>query len=416
MKNIISPSLTAISTLIILSACGGSGTTTTAPPPAVVTPTPPPVQDTTGPSLCVNGVAAGFACGGMKLHKRIDLADFSAASGNDVWGWTDPDNNDEYALMGLNNGVSFVRITDPENPVLVGKMGTQTGTSTWRDIKVYNNHAYVVADNAGAHGMQIIDLTRLRNVSDNREFSPDTVYSDVNSAHNMVINEQSGTGYIVGSNTCNQGLHMLDLSTPASPVFLGCFGTDGYTHDAICVNYAGPDTDHTGKEICFGANEDAVSIADVTDKTAATSLSTVVYPNFGYTHQGWLDESQSFLFLGDELDERDQRVRTSTIVVDVRDLDNPTYLYTHLGLNNSIDHNMYVVGNELYQANYRSGLQVLEFGNLETDTLNQVMFFDTYPDDNESGFDGAWSVYPFFPSGNIVISDIDRGLFIVAKE
>jgi len=414
MKNFIPPALSA---LFLLSACGGSGSpAATTPPPVVTPPPPPPVQDTVGPALCVNGEAAGFSCGGMKLHKRIDLADFNAASGNDIWGWTDPADGTEYVLMGLDNGVSFVRISDPENPVLVGKMGTQTVSASWRDIKVYQNHAYVVADNAGAHGMQVIDLTRLRGVSDNREFFPDFHYDQVNSSHNMVINEQSGFGYIVGSNACNRGLHMVDLSTPGTPTFAGCFGADGYTHDAICVNYNGPDTDHTGKEICFSSNEDFVSISDVSDKSAATGLSSVVYPNFGYTHQGWLDESESFLFVGDELDERDRGVRTSTIVIDVRDLDNPQYLYTHQGLNNSIDHNMYVVGNELYQANYRSGLQILQFGNLETDTLNQVRFFDTFPADNESGFDGAWSVYPFFPSGNVVISDINSGLFIVATE
>ena len=409
------PLFFAISILALtLAACGGSGTTTTTPPPTTVAP-PPTAADTEGPALCVNGEAATFPCSGMKLHKRIPLTDMSGGSGNDVWGWTDGNSN-EYALMGMNNGTQFVRITDPENPVLVGKLPTETVNATWRDIKVYNDHAYIVADRAGSHGVQIFDLTRLRGVTNNPTYSADAVYTGVGSAHNIAINEQTGFGYVVGASQCSGGLHMIDLTNALAPQSAGCHSDQGYTHDVQCIVYSGPDTDHTGKEICFRSNEDSVSISDVTDKTAPVTLSSATYPAFGYTHQNWIDESQSFIFVGDELDERDLQVATSTIVMDVRDLDNIQFRYTHVAPTNAIDHNMYVVGNLLYQANYRAGLRVLEFGDLTTDSLNEVMFFDTWPEDNESGFDGAWSVYPFFPSGNIIISDIDRGLFIVAEE
>ncbi|NNE59209.1 MAG: choice-of-anchor B family protein [Hellea sp.] len=406
-------SLTTVLAAMFLASCGGSGTTTPAPPGVVP---PPPPADTLGPSLCVGGIAATFPCLGMKLHKRVPLSDFNASAGNDIWGWTDPNNGDEYALMGLSNGVSFVRITDPENPVLVGKMTTQTAESTWRDIKVYQNHAFVVADNAGAHGIQIFDLTRLRGISNNANFSADVVFSDINSAHNIVINEDSGFAYVVGSNRCAGGLYMLNIANPVDPIFAGCHSNQGYTHDAQCVIYNGPDTAHVGKEICFRSNENSVSISNVTNKSAPVTLSSATYPNFGYTHQNWIDETHSFLFVGDETDEVDRGIATSTIVLDVRDLNNAQFLYTHVAGTNASDHNMYVVGDLLYQANYHAGLRILQFGDLSTDTLNQVRFFDTYPANNASGFDGAWSVYPFFASGNIIVSDIDRGLFIVAEE
>ncbi len=405
----------ASSILLTLAGCGGSGTTTTTPT-AVTPPPPPTATDTTGPALCVNGIAATFPCGGMKLQKRIPLADMGGGSGNDVWGWVDPDNGDEYALMGMTNGTAFVRVTDPENPVIVGRMATQTISATWRDIKVYNNHAYIVADRANSHGVQIFDLTRLRGVSNNTTFSADAVYSGIGSAHNIAINEATGFAYVVGASQCAGGLHMLDLADPVDPVFVGCHSDQGYSHDTQCVVYSGPDTDHTGKEICFRSNEDSVSISDVTNKNAPVTLSSATYPNFGYTHQNWIDDSQSFLFVGDELDERDLGVATTTIVMDVRDLDNISYAYGHVQSTGAIDHNMYVVGNRLFQANYRAGLRVLEFGDLTGNTLTQAMFFDTWPDDNNSGFDGAWSTYPFLPSGNILISDINRGLFIVAEE
>ncbi len=197
-------------------------------------------------------------------------------------------------------------------------------------------------------------------------------------------------------------------------IFQSCHAADGDTHDAQCVSYIGPDADYAGREICFNSNEDSIGIVDVSDKSAAVSIASRIYPDLGFTHQAWLDETQTFLIVNDEFDERDLRVRTSTIVFDVSDLDNPNYLYTHKGTTNAIDHNLYVVGNKVYQANYRAGLRVLEFTDLSTDTFSETAFFDTFPTDNEVGFDGAWSVYPFFTSGTIVVSDINRGLFILA--
>jgi len=401
---------------VILSGCGGGSS----PPPAAVAPPPPPppppAAETVGPVDCVNGMAGNFPCNGINLAKRIPLDDMGAASGNDIWGWTDPSDGTEYALMGLDNGVAFVRISDPENPVIAGTLPTQTLASAWRDMKVHDNHVFVVADNAGDHGMQVFDLTRLRGNNANTAFTPDAVYSQVGHAHNIAINEDSGFAYIVGTDSCNGGLHMVDISSPKSPVFAGCFGADGDTHDAQCVNYNGPDPDHAGAEICFGSNEDKVSIADVTDKSAAVSLATLTYPNLGFVHQNWVDDSHQFLIVGDETDETTFRVRTSSIVIDVRDLDNPVYLYTHQLNNNAIDHNLYVKGSMIYQANYHSGLQILEFTDLSTDTITENRFFDSYPIDNETGFDGAWSVYPFFASGILIVSDTDRGLFILEPQ
>lgn len=415
MKNYILKIGASILTLSLV-ACGGSGTSTTTPPPVVTPPPTPPTVDTVGPALCVNGIAATFPCSGMKLHKRVSLSDLGGGSGSDIWGWTDPDNSDEYAIVTRSSGVTFVRITDPENPVIVGRLPSQTGSSNWRDAKVHNNHAYVVADNAGAHGVQIFDLTRLRGVTGNQVFSADAVHSGINSAHNIAINEDTGFAYVVGASNCSGGLYMLDLANATNPTFVGCHSDQGYTHDTQCVVYDGPDTAHMGKEICFRSNEDSVSVSDVSNKAAPVTLSSATYPNFGYTHQNWIDDTHSFVFVGDELDERDLNLATRTIIMDVRDLDNIQFGFSHTASTSAIDHNMYVVGNRLYQANYRAGLRVIEFGDLTGNTLNEVMFFDTWPDDDNAAFDGAWSVYPYFASGNIVIGDIDRGLFIVAPE
>ena len=178
---------------------------------------------------------------------------------------------------------------------------------------MYNNYAFIVADGAGAHGVQIFDLTQLRDVQNRpAEFEESAHYDGIFSAHNIVINEQTGFAYTVGNRsggeTCAGGSHMINIQDPLNPVFAGCFahvdtgrqGT-GYTHDGQCVTYAGPDERYTGQEICFGANETAVSIADVTDKDDPVAIASGTYPNPGYTHQGWLSDDHRYFFVNDEL-------------------------------------------------------------------------------------------------------------------
>lgn len=369
-----------------------------------------------GPASCLDGRADGFPCRNMGLAKLVPLAELEGTSGNDIWGWTDPLDNTEYALMGLNTGTTFVQISDPNNPVVIGHLPTETVSSSWRDIKVYANHAYIVSENAGAHGMQVFDLTRLRTGGTGQVFSADIVYTGVASAHNVVINESSGYAYIVGEGACAGGLHMVDIREPLTPLFAGCHSASGYSHDAQCVNYTGPDSDHSGAEICFGANESYVAIVDVSDKASPNNLSAVSYPNVSYTHQAWLDETHTYLIVNDELDERTSGVNTSTMVFDVSDLDAPQYLYTFENTTSSIDHNLYIRGNRMYQANYTAGLRIVEFSDLATDTFTEVAFFDTHPESEADEFEGAWSVYPFFESGTIIVSDINRGLFVLTPE
>jgi choice-of-anchor B domain-containing protein len=368
-----------------------------------------------GPAQCINGKADGFACNAIRLEKNVTLAQLGGGSGNDIWGWVDPLNADEYAIVGLNNGVAFVNVTTPDTPIVVGRMPAATTNAAWRDIKVAQNHAYVVADNAGSHGMQVFDLTRLRGAGPNQTFAADVIYGDFAEAHNLAIDEQAGFAYALGSDTCGGGLHMINISTPLNPMFAGCHSADGYTHDAQCVVYTGPDTDHAGKEICFASNESHVVIVDVTIKASPVTLADFVYPDLGYTHQNWLTEDQRFLLVDDEKDEQATGRRTRTIVVDVSDLDAPVYLYGHLAAIRSVDHNLYVRGNKVYQANYTAGLRVLAFSSLATDTLTEVAYFDTRPENDAVTYAGAWSVYPYFPSGTIIVSDEQRGLFVLSQ-
>ncbi|WP_223549709.1 choice-of-anchor B family protein [Aestuariivivens sp. NBU2969] len=382
------------------------------------------IDDSSGALFeCENGFAGIYPCNGYDLMAQIPLSTFNANSGNDSWGWTDPVNGREYALMGLDNGTAFIDITTPEELVYLGKLPTQTTSNDWRDIKVHNNYAYIVADNAGNHGMQIFNLTRLRNITNPPEiFTADMVYTDVGSCHNVVINENEDIAYLVGCNLYNGGVVFVDISNPLNPVSAGGYGGSGYTHDAQVVTYNGPDTEHNGKKLFIGSNgnylgSNTVVIIDVTDKSNPQLISDVSYPNPGYAHQGWFTDDMSHFIFGDELDEQFFGNNTATFVFDFTDLDAPVLSSTYHGPTLAIDHNGYVKGNTFYLANYAAGLRVLDISNIEasSNAMTEIGFFDTYPEHNNASYDGVWSIYPFFESGNIIISDINRGLFVVKK-
>lgn len=373
-----------------------------------------PISQGTANAACESGVSSGYPCKNVELLARMPLEDIGGGSGADSWGWKDPESGRYYALFARSNGTSFIDVTNPELPVYLGNLPTTSIEKPWRDVKVYANHAFIVADAVIDHGMQIFDLTRLRGVESPQEFSVDTLYTEVGAAHNVAINEDSGFAYIVGSNQCAGGLHMVDVSTPKSPVFAGCFSADGYTHDVQCLTYTGPDQDYQNSEICFASNEDSLTIVDVSNKSAPVMIGRVTDYTFeAYSHQGWLDEKQGVFFLGDELDERNSGTNTRTLMFDVRDLDNPVYAGAHLHSNSVIDHNMYVKGNYLYEANYLGGLRILRIDRGQTTRLTEVAYFDTAPELDTLDFDGAWNVYPFFDNGTILVSDISSGLFIL---
>ncbi len=292
---------------------------------------------------------------------------------------------------------------------------------------MYQNHAFIVSDGAGPHGIQIFDLTQLRNVSNPpARFSETAHYDGIASAHNIVINEGTGFAYTVGNSaggeTCGGGFHMVNIQDPTNPTFAGCFsdpatgrvGT-GYNHDAQCVTYHGPDQDHVGKEICFGSAETALSIADVTDKENPVPLASASYPNVGYAHQGWITDDHRYFYLDDELDEiAGTASRTRTLIWDVEDLDDPVLVKEFFGTTEASDHNLYIRGNFMYQSNYVAGLRILDISDPENP--KEVAYFDTVPfGENQPGFAGSWSNYPYFNSGIIVVTSMREGVFILKK-
>ena len=381
---------------------------------------------------CTDGRIGRFPCEDVELLSFMPVNEMGGPRGvrtNDIWGWTDPESGRDYALVGMTDRASFVEVTDPLNPVFIGTLEMTDGanSSVWRDIKVHADHAFIVSDGAGVHGVQVFDLRRLREFDGTpMVLTEDAHYDQINSAHNIVINEESAFAFVVGASgggeTCGGGLHMINIEDPQQPIFAGCFadvrtgrrGT-GYSHDAQCVTYTGPDERYSGHELCFGSNETALSIADVTDKRNPVPVGMSTYPNVAYTHQGWLTEDHSYFYMNDEGDEAQGLVEgTRTLIWDVRDLEDPIMVGEYVADNKAVDHNLYVDGSTMYQSNYDSGLRIFDVSDPEN--IAPAGYLDTVPwgEDGAGMGGGSWSNYPFFDDFLVVTSGRE-GLFVVRK-
>lgn len=231
------------------------------------------------------------------------------------------------------------------------------------------------------------------------------------------------------------------LARLASPPFfpLPILGTHR-NHLLTIPTDKGPDERYQGKTICYGFNEDTLTIYDITDRdgiNASTVLSTATYPNASYVHQGWFIDpnDQSFILSNDELDELNEAGlgvdgRPVTYIWDIRDLENPSQTgYYFSGDFDSIDHNMYTFKHTdkkgetrdmAIHSNYGNGVRIFDVTSVPEDpsgsSVTEAAFFDLHPDDDATGgsvaFVGTWSNY-LFPSGYIFASSIERGAFLM---
>lgn len=353
----------------------------------------------------INLAGGPFPANNVTLLSWLSLADFGpfVDSGNDCWGYVSPSGR-EYALMTVANQMAVVEITDPINPVIVGSVSHPS--CLWGDVKVYQDFAYVVTDVCGGVGIQVVSLT---NVDAGVVSLVNTVNGNgETNIHNLAIDTDSGFLYLCIPNINAGRVVAYDLSNPANPVLAGqmtAASGGNRLHDAQAVTFTtGP---NAGKQILFGAGESrGVDIYDVTNKSNMFRISRTTYPALTYCHQCWLGLNQQFLYVDDELDNINR-----TTVFDVSDLANPIHVNDYNSGVPSIDHNVYYNNGFVFEAEYTAGLRVF----CADDPINpvQVGWFDTHPENDNPTFGGAWSVYPFFPSGNVLISDETRGLFVV---
>lgn len=381
-----------------------------------------------GYAPCINGMAAKtFPCDGVDMMSHLTLADLGVTFVSDIWGWTDPQTDEDYAILGGRQATVFVDISDPKRPEVRGSLPARTNIGIfglWKDIKVYQDHAFIVSESPG-HGMQVFDLTQLRGLTGAPVTFQETAHYDgVSKTHNLNINTDTGYAYLVSGATCNRGLHMVDISVPTEPEFAGCFTEHGNIHDTQCVVYEGPDADYQGREICFnsapqvrvfgpGGVDNTLSIVDVTDKSNPEPIANVTYTQSGISHQGWLTPDQGYFLHGDEYDETFYGINTRTRVWDVRDLDNPQVIGAFDSTVAATDHNIYTAGDRAYASNYSAGLRIYDTSKVAEGELSEVGYFDVYPEHNTNEFRGSWSNYPWYEQGVVAVASQDRGLFVV---
>ncbi|NMH59352.1 choice-of-anchor B family protein [Alteromonas ponticola] len=384
---------------------------------------------------CVDGVAAGFSCRNIALLAHLPLADLptNSTTANDIWGHVDLNTMREYALIGLRRGVAVIDVTEPESPTIIGSI--EGATTTWRDIKVYQYfnrathswraYAYVSADSA-SEGLRIIDLSQLPDrISEIESLDDDARAHNIYVSHvdyglNISLPDSTSELIVAGSENNFGAWRSYRLTSPASPspAYQNDIATrTDYSHDVSGFFV----TDERAREDCRGNssiscsvildfNEESVRLWDTSNPELPWEIGEATYPNLAYTHSGWTSDDNQYLFVHDELDESSLNLNTAVHVFDISDLTVPSLVATWQGDTRAIDHNGYAKGNRYYMSNYERGLTVLDI--TDPTAPQEAGFFDTFPSSDNASFNGAWGVYPFLPSGNILVSDIQGGLYL----
>ncbi|MFQ3248875.1 MAG: choice-of-anchor B domain-containing protein [Glaciecola sp.] len=388
---------------------------------------------------CVNGFAGQFACDKMSLLSHIPVASFptNSSGANDIWGHVDLNTMKEYALIGLRRGIALVDVSEPVDPVIINAITGQN--TTWRDIKVlqyfnrdmnkWEAYVYATADNA-SEGLTIMNLSDPSQGlvlvdRDVRDSEAHNIYiSNVDYGLNIKNSSATPQAHILGANNLGGSMRSYRLTDPEVPeptyTLSGATRND-YTHDASsmlinderaqrdCVNATS-----AGCTVMFDFNESTMRLWDHSNLGSAVELSAVTYPNAEYTHSGWWSEDQQYVILHDELDEQRQGLNTTVHIFEISDLNTPELIATYTGPTRAIDHNGFVRGNKYYMSNYERGVTVLDISDpLQT---KQIAYFDTFPSSDNPSFNGVWGVYPYLPSGIILVSDIQGGLYILRDE
>jgi len=302
----------------------------------------------------------------------------------------------EYALVGVATGMTVVDVTDPSNPVQVYQVlwPLQNNSSEWKEIKVYKKHAYVVSEAGG--GLQICDLSKLpaTTAPTVTYWTPTVAGQTLNTVHALHIDTTKGNVYLYGSNIGNKGAIIGSLANPTAPTYLGRFnGT--YVHDGYVDN----DTLYACE--VYGGN---MEVINCTNKTSPQVLATVQTP-LRFTHNSWPTPDKKVIFTTDE------KTKSSLASYDISDLSNITLLDTIKGLSTgSIVHNTHI-RKDLFAVTswYKDGFTIVDCS--RPNNLIMTGYYDMYVGSG-NGFNGTWGVYPFLPSGTIICSNIEDGLYV----
>ncbi|MFZ4508470.1 MAG: choice-of-anchor B family protein [Fimbriimonas sp.] len=348
-----------------------------------------------------------FTSNKVRLLSQVPLSGFAGnpASGAGCTGYVSASGR-EYAIIGLRNGTGIVEITNPTAPVKVGHIAGPL--SLWHELAVLGNFAYAVTEAGG--GMQIIDLTQAD--SGTVSLASTFTWAGNSRSHTVQASPVTKTVYLNGSaDMANGGLIALDATNATAPTLVGTWDVS-YVHDSTIWNpTTGP---WAGKEIifaCCGFN--GLYIIDATNRANMVTLGHIQYLTVGtYCHSGSLSPDGKTFMINDEFDEGSGVSEGATThLINVENLTAPRYIGTFSNGAEIIDHNSMVQDGHMMLAAYKGGLRVYDV--VRTDRIAENGYFDTYPEGQGYDYQGAWGTFAGFPSGNVIISDINRGLFVV---
>ncbi len=317
---------------------------------------------------------------------------------NDIWGYVD-DQGNEYAVIGSPTKVHFVDVTNATSPVVKAEF-TTGANSIWRDMKSFDRYVYGVADE-GSEGLTIFDMSALPGGAITQVYQSNSVFSR---AHNIYIDSPNERLYVVGSNTQNGGVIVYSLANPANPSVIANISLPGgYVHDIFVQN-----------NIAYASHGyNGLYVYDFTNATNPVSKSSI--NTGGYNHSSWINESGSHLIYAEEVP-----AGRPLGMIDLAGVNNnnisiaSTFSYPLEAPNatNVTYHNPFILDDYAVISSYLDGVTIMDISNPSNPTL--AAYYDTDPSNTSyPGLDGSWGVYPYFPSGNIIATDIANGLFVL---
>ena len=323
----------------------------------------------------------------MQLRSHLEFPGKSCAN---IWGYADPQGN-EYALVGTSTGLSIVNITNPAAPELLFEVPSVE--NFWREVKTWQGYAYMTTEGDNA-GLTVIDLTNLPDSIDYQVYDGDgAIAGQLSTIHALHID--NGKCYLYGSNIGVGGMLILDLTDPWNPSYLGQYD-NYYVHDGIVYG----DTAWTGN-----IYDGFFTVIDVSDPANPIELTQQETPG-NFTHNTWLSDDRKFLLTTDEIP---NSYLASYSIDDIGNISEEDRFQTSPG-SNCIVHNTHILNDYAVTSWYTEGVVVVD--NDRPNNLIEVAKYD-FSDFEGDGFNGCWGVYPYLPSGNIIASDIETGLWVL---
>jgi len=319
----------------------------------------------------------------VTLRSNIDVY----PGANDCWGYTALDGT-ELAIYGHETGTSFVDATDPGNAFEVFNLPGPT--SVWRDIKTYQNFAYVVTEGPGAGtGLQIVDLTDPHQPVHVATYTG----SGFTTAHNIWIDTATGVAYACGAS--GGGMHILSLADPVNPVELDFFNPY-YIHDLYVGN---------GRAYAGAINSGSLRIIDVSNPANPFTIASHFYSG-AVTHNAWPIAGETHCATSDETGGGHMKIWN------IQNLQNISLVSEYVPSNEyGVVHNIIIREDMAYISHYKAGVRIVDVTNPANPV--EVGYYDTHPQSTGGAFDGDWGVYPFRSDDVLYASDRQNGLFVL---